>query len=362
MLLTVIAISIGVLFAMNIGASGAAASMGIAYGSGTLTKRTALCLSGIAVFLGAYFGGGEVVDTIGSGIVPGSTFTVAIALIVLAAATLSLLLANLFGIPLSTSEVAVGSVVGAGVVYQSVYVGKLAWIALFWLFTPFVAFVIAVIAATLLKTKPIHQWMQQKKIRPIFAILVVIMGSFEAFSGGMNNVANAVGPLVAAGIIGKDQGIFGGGLAIALGAILFGHRVIETNGKKITDLRLEEGCVLSGTGAGIVMIASLLGIPVPLTQITTSSIIGMGFVKQGIAVVKKDIVVKLLTVWIVSPVLSMVLSYTIIQLVIVKNIYPVIAMAGVMISVLGVLFLVKKTDGRATPLSMKEELKLIKKG
>ncbi len=359
MLLTVIAISIGVLFAMNIGASGAAASMGIAYGSGTLTKRAALCLSGIAVFLGAYLGGGEVVDTIGSGIVPGSTFTVAIALIVLAAATLSLLLANLFGIPLSTSEVAVGSVVGAGVVYQSVYVGKLAWIALFWLFTPFVAFVIAVIAATLLKIKPLHHLMQQKKIRPLFAILVVIMGGFEAFSGGMNNVANAVGPLVAAGIVGKDDGIFGGGLAIALGATLFGHRVIETNGKKITSLRLEEGCVISGTGAGIVTIASLLGIPVPLTQITTSSIIGIGFVKQGMSVVKKDIVVKLLTVWIVSPVLSMVLSYTIIQLIIVKNIYPVIAMAGVVISVLGVLFLLKKTDRRAAQPPI---IKLVKKG
>lgn len=299
------------------------------------------------------------VKTIGSGIVPSSTFTVAIALIVLASAALSLMLANIFGIPLSTSEVTVGSVVGAGIVYQSVYVGKLVWIALFWLLTPFAAFLIAIFAAALLKIKPLHNWMRQKKLHPVLAILVVIMGIFEAFSGGMNNVANAVGPLAASGIVPKDQAILGGGLAVALGAILFGQRVIETNGKKITSLRLEEGCIISGTGASIVTIASLLGIPVPLTQITTSSIIGIGFVKQGLSVVRKDIVVKLLTVWIVSPVLSMVLSYTIIQLVIVKNIYPIIAMAGVFISVLGVLFLLKKTDRSPAqpPIT-----KLVKKG
>ena len=359
MTLTVLAIMIGLLFAMNIGASGAASSMGIAYGSGILKKKLALWLCGIAVFLGAWLGGGEVVKTIGSGIVPSNTFTVAIALIVLASAALSLMLANIFGIPLSTSEVTVGSVVGAGIVYQSVYVGKLVWIALFWLLTPFAAFLIAVLAVALLKIKPLQHWLVQKKVRPILAVLVVFMGGFEAFSGGMNNVANAIGPLVAAGIITKSNGILGGGLAIALGAILFGQRVMETNGKKITTLRLEEGCVISGTGASIVTIASLLGIPVPLTQITTSSIIGIGFVKQGMSVIKKDIVVKLLTVWIVSPVLSMVLSYTIIQLVIVKNFYPIVAMAGVFISVLGVLFLLKKTDKRAAQPSI---TKLVKKG
>lgn len=39
MTLTVLAIMIGLLFAMNIGASGAASSMGIAYGSGILKKK-----------------------------------------------------------------------------------------------------------------------------------------------------------------------------------------------------------------------------------------------------------------------------------------------------------------------------------
>jgi sulfate permease len=278
-------------------------------------------------------------------------------LIVLASAALSLFLANIFGIPLSTSEVAVGSVIGAGVVYQSVFVGKVLWIAMFWLLTPFAAFVIAILAASLLKRPLIKTWTEKSKAGPILAIIVVFMGLFEAFSAGMNNVANAVGPLVAAGLMLKGDAVLWGGLAVALGAFLLGHRVIETNGKKITTLRLEEGCIISGTGASIVTAASIFGIPVPLTQITTSSIIGIGFAKYGKAVLKKDIVVQLLTVWIVSPVLSMVLSYTIIQLVIEQNVYPIIAMAGGLISVFGVLFLMKRTPSKAA-----HELKLVKKG
>ncbi|SEN61711.1 sulfate permease [Mesobacillus persicus] len=343
-MLTIIAVAIGLFFAVNIGASGAAASMGIAYGSGVVKKRMALFLCAIAVFLGAWLGGGEVVRTIGSGIVPSSTFTTQVALIVLAAAALSLFLANFFGIPLSTSEVAVGSVVGVGIVYQSLFAGKLLWIMLFWLLTPIVAFLLAILATFILKNKIVKTWLELPKAVPILSVLVVVMGLFEAFAAGMNNVANAVGPLVGAGIMSTESGILWGGLFVGLGAILLGYRVLETNGKKITTLKLEEGCVISGTGAGIVTVASLFGIPVPLTQITTSSIIGIGFVKQGKSVLKKDIVVKLLTVWVVSPVLSMVLSYTLIQLLIEKNIYPVIAMIGVLISVFGVLFLMKRPN------------------
>ncbi|WP_409291551.1 anion permease [Peribacillus sp. SCS-37] len=342
-MLTMAAITIGLFFAMNIGASGAAASMGISYGAGVIRRPlTALVLCGIAVFFGAWLGGGEVVKTIGSGIVPKSTFTTAIAVIVLASAALSLFLANIFGIPLSTSEVTVGAVIGAGMVYQSLYAAKLLWIFMFWFLTPVAAFFIAILAASILRNKKAASWLQAPRTAGVLTILVVVMGLFEAFSAGMNNVANAVGPLVGAGVISTSSGILWGGLFVSLGAVILGRRVLETNGKKITDLRLEEGCIISGTGAGIVTAASLAGIPVPLTQITTSSIIGIGFAKHGKQVLKKDIVIKLLAVWIVSPVLSMVLSFTIIQLVIERNVYPVIIMAGVLVSVFGIKFLMRK--------------------
>lgn len=339
--MVVIAILIGLFFALNIGASGAAASMGIAYGSGVVKRRMALILCAMAVFLGAYFGGGEVVKTIGNEIIPNSSFTVAITVIVLLSSALSLFLANILGIPLSTSEVVVGSIVGVGIVYQTIFLGNLIFIMFFWLLTPVVAFLFAIAAGSLLKIKSIKKWLGSSLAVKILPILVVFLGMFEAFSAGMNNVANAVGPLVGAGMMSTDTGVLWGGLFVALGAILLGKRVLETNGKKITTIRLEEGCIISGTGATIVTIASLFGIPVPLTQITTSSIIGIGFAKDGVKVLKKNIVVQLLTVWIVSPVISMVLSYTLIQILIEQNFYPIIVVLGALISSFGVLFLMK---------------------
>lgn len=142
------------LFAMNIGASGAAAAMGVSYGSGAIKHRkVALAICALGILLGAVIGGGEVVKTIGSGIIPESILTVELVIIILASATLSLFFANLIGIPLSTSEVTVGSVVGVGIAYQSVYIQKLLIVMSFWVIVPIISFVIAFVCGWLLKKK-----------------------------------------------------------------------------------------------------------------------------------------------------------------------------------------------------------------
>lgn len=141
MTITILAFIIALFFAMNIGASGAAASMGIAYGAGAVRKRqAALWISGIGVFLGAMIGGGEVVKTIGSGIIPTSILNVHIVVIILGASAISLFIANIAGIPLSTSEVTVGSIVGVGVAFQAVFTDKLLVIVMYWLIIPIAAF------------------------------------------------------------------------------------------------------------------------------------------------------------------------------------------------------------------------------
>ena len=82
-MLTIIAIVIACFFAMNIGASGTAAAMGPAYGSGAIPKkRVAMLLVAVFAFLGA-LAGGEVVRTIGSGIIPSSIVNVELFMIII---------------------------------------------------------------------------------------------------------------------------------------------------------------------------------------------------------------------------------------------------------------------------------------
>ncbi|QDP39530.1 inorganic phosphate transporter [Radiobacillus deserti] len=315
-MITILACVIGFFFALNIGASGGAASMGIAYGSGAVKRRRlALLICGAGVFLGAFLGGGEVVKTIGSEIIPQPIISIEIALIILSSAAISLFIANLNGIPLSTSEVTVGSVVGVGIAFQALYVKSLLVIIMYWLLVPLVAFILAFfVNKAVRKIEASYPNLYGQKGIRLLSILLIITGFLEAFSGGMNNVANAVGPLVAAGILSINQGTLFGGMFVALGAILLGARVIETNGKKITELSLLQGSAISGIGATLVIIASLFGIPVPHTQVTTCSILGVGVSDNGRQIWKKGIILKLIKTWAMSPVFSLVISYSLVKL------------------------------------------------
>lgn len=333
MVLTVIALLIALFFAMNIGASGTAAAMGAAYGGGAVkNKLFAVILVAFAALAGAVVGGEAVVKTLGNGLIHNAV-TVEISIIILASACLTLFYANLVGIPLSTSEVTVGSVVGVGVAYQSLVITKVLYIIAVWIALPFVAFVIAFLLAKL--TPHLERWLHKTGkpvlIRRILVIFLIGAGCYEAFSAGMNNVANAVGPLVAADILSTTTGIWLGGAFVGLGAILLGGRVLETNGKKITKLSLINGSFVSLTSGTLVIIASMFGIPVPLTQATTMAIFGVGIADHGKKLWDNNIVKRIVKVWIISPLSSLVVSYSLMQLFILNNYYALIVVIAVFI-------------------------------
>ena len=185
MLLIILTCTTAFFFAVNIGASGAAASIGIAYGSGVLkNKKVALLICGIGIFLGAALGGGEVAKTLGSAIIPEHLSVSAnIALIILASASISLFLANISGIPLSTSEVTVGAIVGVGIAYQTLFIKTILIIVLIWLLVPLVSFLLVYFANKIIKIMDQKLYFLSKGNWPrILAILVVLTGFLEAFS------------------------------------------------------------------------------------------------------------------------------------------------------------------------------------
>lgn len=155
----------------------------------------------------------------------------------------------------------------------------------------------------------------------------------------MNNAANAVGPLVGAGIMNERTGVLLGGLFIALGALFLGGRVVETNGKKITNLSLLQGSAISGTGGILVVIASIFGLPVPLTQVTTTAIMGIGTADNGFRIWQKSIIIQIVKVWIVSPVLALVISYSLVHAVLEPNPYVLVAILSVFVATIGTISL-----------------------
>lgn len=321
-----IAIIIACFFAMNIGASGTAAAMGAAYGAGAIKRRImAVFLVGIVAMLGALLGGGEVTKTISSGIIPEEVMTISLTIVVIASAGLTLYVSNKMGIPLSTSEVTVGSLVGVGLVYQKLYVWQICNILIIWITLPFIAYFIAKFIGkkvAWLEKQFLNRHMNKSLVKRILVVMLIFFGCYEAFAAGMNNVANAIGPLISAKVITEQNGLLLGAVFMCIGAILLGGPVLETNGKKITKLSLLQGSTVSFTSGSLVIIASLLGIPVPLTQTTTMSIIGVGASHEPIHIWRQQVVKRIILVWILSPITALITSFTLVHLFILSNPYP----------------------------------------
>ncbi|UOQ86358.1 inorganic phosphate transporter [Gracilibacillus salinarum] len=322
-MLTIVAVLAACLFAFNIGASGSAASMSIAYGSKVIKKRKhALWIAGAGAITGAVLGGEHVTKTLGKGIIPESILDVKVACIILVVSAFTLLITNYIGIPLSTSEVTVGAIIGVGISYQQLHFQNILMIVSFWLIVPLAAFLI-----TLCLEKLRNKIAKRFTIRPpvkVLAFLLIITGAIEAVAAGMNNVANALGPLVGAGIASMETGLPLMALVVALGSIFFGGRVIETNAKKITSLSLGNGVVISGATGGLVIGASLLGIPIPMTQVTTSAIVGIGASKDVSSVWKQKVIHQIAKVWVTSPIVSLVISFILTEILVQQSFEQVV--------------------------------------
>lgn len=118
-ILLVTAMFLGLFMAFNIGGNDVANSFGTSVGAGTLTMKQALIIAAIFEVSGAVIAGGEVTETVRSGIVNLDGFSanpqefVYIMMAALFGAAIWLLIATRFGLPVSTTHSIIGAIVGA---------------------------------------------------------------------------------------------------------------------------------------------------------------------------------------------------------------------------------------------------------
>lgn len=127
-------------------------------------------------------------------------------------------------------------------------------------------------------------------VEKIFGYLQVISACLMAFAHGANDVANAIGPLAAAigvlttGYISAQATVPTwtlalGGVGIVVGLATWGWRVIETIGRKITELTPTRGFSAEFGAAATILIASRLGLPISTTHTLVGSVIGVGLAR-----------------------------------------------------------------------------------
>ena len=129
-----------------------------------------------------------------------------------------------------------------------------------------------------------------EKMESIFAALMVVSACFLAFAHGANDVANAVGPLAAIVSIVKTGSaelnsavpiwiLVLGAVGIIIGLATWGYKVIETIGKKITQLTPSRGFAANIGAASTIVMASHMGLPVSTTHTLVGAVLGIGLAR-----------------------------------------------------------------------------------
>ena len=303
---------IAAFFCMNMGAPSFAGSFSTAAGSKALNRWQGAGLFLIFALLGAVFLGSEVSKTLGKNIVPAQFLDKPAVLLILACATISLFTANMMKVPQSTSLSTLAAICGVGFFYQHVAWGKIQYMLVWWIISIIVSFFSIYFAAKFLyPPRKSNFWIYEKVINNHKRLtwLVILTSCYKGFAQGSNNVANAVGPLVAAGLIDTTLGLLLMGVLFGAGAFIF-TGPLDTSSEKIVPLGLLTATVINIISGTITIIASKLGLPLPTVIVYTVAIFAIGAVKDGFSLtIGSPVTQKTLFTWVVNPVLTFVISF-----------------------------------------------------
>jgi PiT family inorganic phosphate transporter len=89
------------------------------------------------------------------------------------------------------------------------------------------------------------------------------------------------------------------GLAIGLGTYTGGWRIMQTVGKKISDVQSPQGFAAETSSAATILISSHLGFALSTTHVTSGSVIGSGLGKK-LADVHWSVVGRIVVAWVIT--------------------------------------------------------------
>lgn len=272
-IVSVLALTASVFMGISIGASSVAASFGPVNSARSANVLRSALLAGIFAFLGAVLQGGSVASRVGSGLLQGEIATLQAAAILVVGAAL-VLASVYFDYPMPTAFTIVGAVVGAGLGFgNSVNISSLAEVVGYWLLIPPLAAVIGYGLARLLRAI-VSKQDNEKLIR----YLLLLTGSYVAYTAGANSVGLAVGPLGSV-ISSTSALLLLGGISILMGAWLYSPKIIRAVSFDYSNIGPRRSIAALATSAFLAQIGIFLGIPISFNEAVIASVIGSGMVE-----------------------------------------------------------------------------------
>jgi PiT family inorganic phosphate transporter len=236
----------------------------------------------------------KVAETIGQGLIDKDLVTPSVIFGALIGAMFWNVVTWLKGIPSSSSHALVGGLIGAGVAHAGVT--GIQWTGLnktliAIVLSPTLGMLLSM--AIMLATSWLFKGATARGAERSFRFLHLISSAAYSLSHGLNDAQKTMGIIT---VLLYSTGYLSGEfhvphwvaiscyIAIALGTLSGGWKIIDTMGSRITKLSQHQGFSASAGGSIMVFAASLMGIPVSTTHTITGCIIGAGTARRASAV------------------------------------------------------------------------------
>ena len=251
----------------------------------------------------------RVADTIGKGIIDKDLVTPAVVFGALVGAMFWNIVTWLKGIPSSSSHALVGGLVGAGVAHAGltgIQWGGLNKTLIAIVLSPTLGMILAMLI--MLATSWLGVRSTAAGAERTFRFLHLGSSAMYSLGHGLNDAQKTMGIIaVLLYSTGYLQGEFhvphwvalACYVAIGLGTLSGGWKIIETMGTRITKLSQHQGFSASLGGSTMLFTASWLGIPVSTTHTITGCIIGAGAARRASAV-RWQVAGNVMVAWVIT--------------------------------------------------------------
>jgi len=251
----------------------------------------------------------KVADTIGKGLIDKDLVTPAVVFGALVGAMFWNVVTWLKGIPSSSSHALVGGIIGAGVAHAGL--GAIQWNGLN---KTLLAIVLSPMLGLMLTMfiMLVTSWLgvraTARGAERVFRSLHLVSAGAYSLGHGLNDAQKTMGIItVLLYSTGYLHGNFhvpswvslGCYIAMGLGTLTGGWRIIETMGTRITKLNQHQGFSASAGGSVMLFAASFYGIPVSTTHTITGCVIGAGAARRASAV-RWGVAQNVMIAWIIT--------------------------------------------------------------
>jgi PiT family inorganic phosphate transporter len=309
MILVVVIVFLALLFDFINGMNDAANSVATIVSTRVLSPRQAVLWAAFFNFAAAFLFGVHVANTIGKGIIDTKVVSAPMILATLIGAIIWSYVCTQMGFPISVSHSLVGGLVGSALAKsgpQALIVSGLFKISLFIVLAPLIGLLLGYMIMILV------MWICHKRSPQMvdrwFRRLQLLSAALYSIGHGTNDAQKTMGIIA---MLLFSTGYLGGTfyvpfwviiscyLAIALGTLSGGWKVIETLGMKMTKLKPVHGFSAETAAAASILFSTFLGVPVSTTHTITGAIIGVGATSR-LSAIRWGLAYRIVWAWILT--------------------------------------------------------------